>query len=1229
MKKLFSNRQTLIILLVFIITCSVISGISLWVVYKHSLEDLKFNLSGVVERQKSLITELKEAGKTDDEIIEFIKKTREHYYRIGAKGEIAIARRKNDSIIFLLVVGKNPNFKIGLSKHGIPMIKALNGETGFIKSEDYSGTKVYAAYGFLPACKWAVEAKLPTSEFNATFYKALIINLLFSVVLISIGLFFLIRYLKFIFNTHYSEILQSHILLKEHKEEIEAQNEEYRQINEELHKTRNEAIENASFNESLLQTIPFVLDIIDEEGTILYISEKSRKIAGKEVVGKKCWEVFRDTQTQCNNCPLKQQIDIGQTKVISTSKVLGNRFFDIYHTGILYKGKKAIMEILVDTTEQIRSRELNEILKHSLDIYTDGIYWMDSDNRFIYVNEAGGRAFGCKPEELLGKSLSDVNPTTTPEALADLWHKLRTEGFYTIETIHKRMDGSVFYVEVKTEYFQYDGKEYNCGFARDITDRKKFELELIQAKELAEENEKKYSALFHETITGIAIHKLIFDENQQPVDCITTDVNKAYEEIMSVQKEHVIGKKASELLSAEELKKWIDIFAPVALNGGQCHYENFSPQNNKYFEGNVFSIEKNQFVVAFSDISERKKAEAELLKREAIIRTAEEFLPIIFYIIDNNGIFKLSVGAGLKSLGLQPNQVVGYSAFELYKDYPEITNAIEKALANEMASFESHVNGAYHYNYVTPFPNVGIIGVALDITELKDTFRKLDQSREDYSKLFEDHAAVKLILDPFTGEIIDANHAAEKYYGWSREELRQMNISQINILAKQQINDLMAKAFSEQNIYFEFKHRLANGEIRDVEAFSSKIKFFDRDVLHTIVHDITDKKIVERELIAAKDKAEESDRLKTAFLQNISHEIRTPMNAIMGFSELLVNSFHDKPKLEYYTSIINQRCKDLLTIINDLLDISKIESGQLSVAKEKCDISKLFNELNMLFTEHKDRMKKQHIVFDMQARCNTQNVAITTDVVKLKQIFINLLNNAFKFTMKGKVEGGCFLDEKQQLIFYVSDTGVGIPPDKHQYVFERFSQLTTDSSPLHGGNGLGLSIVRGLVKILGGTIWLESEVGKGTTFYFTISVEDQSVLAEMPAEYQVNNHYYNFHGKSILIVEDDKYNMELIREFLSVLGAEILVAGNGREAINVALSQQPDLILMDIALPDITGYEAIHQIKQQKPFVKIIAQTAFATQDDQKKALDAGCVDYVSKPLNSQVLLSKIEKYLS
>ena len=509
----------------------------------------------------------------------------------------------------------------------------------------------------------------------------------------------------------------------------------------------------------------------------------------------------------------------------------------------------------------------------------------------------------------------------------------------------------------------------------------------------------------------------------------------------------------------------------------------------------------------------------------------------------------------------------------------------------------------------------------------REAEKVLKESEEKFRRIFEDHTAVKMLVDPDSLKIIDANKAAADFYGWSREELKKMSIEQLNTLPQKEIRKNLEKARSQQRTHFEFSHRLKDGSVRDVELFSSKIEIGGKDLLHSIIHDITDRKQAEEALIKSKEKAEESDRLKTAFLQNMSHEIRTPMNAIVGFSSLLPETFDNKQKLQEYSDIINTSCDNLLEIINDILDISRIESGQLPVNPGTCNLAELFSELTEYFNEYRIRLGKKNLDLILHAPVNPTDNVVVTDRVKLRQILVNLIGNAFKFTSAGKIEVGCSYDDYQHMAFYVSDTGIGIPADKHDAIFERFTQLDTGASKTISGTGLGLSIVKGLVELLNGRIWLESEIGKGTTFYFSLPVEKDGT--EPPPQVSADdNHKYDFSGKVILVVEDDAHNAAYIKAILSGTGLKILYTSSGKEAVKMATLKHVDLVLMDIRLPDITGYEALKLIRKKKPGLTIIAQTAYAADEDRQKAFDAGFSNYISKPMKQHPLLSMINKHL-
>ncbi len=386
---------------------------------------------------------------------------------------------------------------------------------------------------------------------------------------------------------------------------------------------------------------------------------------------------------------------------------------------------------------------------------------------------------------------------------------------------------------------------------------------------------------------------------------------------------------------------------------------------------------------------------------------------------------------------------------------------------------------------------------------------------------------------------------------------------------------------------------------------------------------------INNELNIAKEKAEESDRLKTSFLQNLSHEIRTPMNAIIGFSSLLVDYYNDRGKIEKYADIINQRCTDLLEIINDILDISKIDSGQLTVFNEQINLKELNAEICTFFKAHQKRIGKVHIQFTFKESPAISKNRFITDKVKLNQILINLIHNAFKFTQRGSIEFGCTINEAGLLEYYVSDTGRGIPSDKYEMVFERFTQIA-NKDEASSGTGLGLPIVKGLLNAMGGEIHIESECENlalhqsgATTFRFTIPLEI------IPVSTTTSITPYDFRNKNLLIVEDDPVSAEYLKEIFVNTGIEFIHTTSGMEGVFLAQTLKPDLILMDIRLKDLNGYEAIRQIVGYNPGSKIIAQTTCCDHEDRKLALDAGCIEYMSKPIDENRLLSMVHKVLS
>lgn len=380
---------------------------------------------------------------------------------------------------------------------------------------------------------------------------------------------------------------------------------------------------------------------------------------------------------------------------------------------------------------------------------------------------------------------------------------------------------------------------------------------------------------------------------------------------------------------------------------------------------------------------------------------------------------------------------------------------------------------------------------------------------------------------------------------------------------------------------------------------------------------------INEKLMIATEKAQESDRLKSAFLANMSHEIRTPMNGIIGFCQLLQQPNISKEQISTFSNIIVNSGHHLLSIINDIIDISKIEAGQVSVNHLPVSAKDLVQNVISLFNA--SAMQKGLEI--QNASKNAADCILLSDDVKIAQVLNNLVNNAVKFTEKGRIDVG-YANEGKYIRFWVSDTGIGIAPEYHSIIYDRFRQVEGANPNSLKGTGLGLSISKSLVELLGGKIWHESELGKGTTFHFSIPNIKTTKPSKQSYDTMDQPEVIDLKGAKILLAEDDHVNMLLLKRTLENANAKVFVAKNGLEVLKI-LEDQSDitLVLMDIKMPEMDGIEATRVLKLKYPGLPVIAQTAYALPDERKKAIQAGCDDYITKPINIDGLYRIILKW--
>ena len=395
-----------------------------------------------------------------------------------------------------------------------------------------------------------------------------------------------------------------------------------------------------------------------------------------------------------------------------------------------------------------------------------------------------------------------------------------------------------------------------------------------------------------------------------------------------------------------------------------------------------------------------------------------------------------------------------------------------------------------------------------------------------------------------------------------------------------------------------------------------------------VAQDITQRKHNEEQLRQAKEKAEESDRLKSAFLANMSHEIRTPMNGILGFANLLKEPGLIGEKQHEFIGIIEKSGKRMLNIINDIIDISKIEAGLMKLDINESNVNE---QIEYIYTFFKPEAESKGLKLSFKNTWPAKDVIIETDSEKLNAILANLVKNAIKYTKKGSIELGFNLktDTKPgELEFYVRDTGIGIQKDRLDAIFDRFMQADIANEMAHQGAGLGLAITKSYVEMLGGKIWVESKAGKGSTFYFNLpyNTETTEEANERQPEPSLINETVS--KLKILVAEDDEFSQMLLEETVKMFGKEVLIARTGVEAVEACRNNPDiDLIMMDIRMPVMDGYKATKQIREFNKEVVIIAQTAYGLRGDREKSIESGCTDYLAKPVNENELQAMVQKY--
>jgi PAS domain S-box-containing protein len=530
----------------------------------------------------------------------------------------------------------------------------------------------------------------------------------------------------------------------------------------------------------------------------------------------------------------------------------------------------------------------------------------------------------------------------------------------------------------------------------------------------------------------------------------------------------------------------------------------------------------------------------------------------------------------------------------------------------------------------------GFIGYAMEQAQYEKFMRKTVQVHE---KIFEHTGAATLILKP-DSTIVRANSEFEQMTGYKRKEVEN-KMKLLNLIDRKDcaiLQKYLLLLISNPEAvpkHYEFSFLTADHELRYAYLTGSALVNTKTSIISFI--DITEFKETERQLVFAKEKAEESERLKSAFFTNVSHEIRTPLNSITGFSSLISAPDLPTDKKEKYARQILNSSNELVNLIDNVLDISRIESGILKPKFTEFLVNVKLREMRDYFEDVIQQQGKNNLEILLNLPPGYENLVIRTDEYRFRQILTNLLENAVKFTSSGTIEFGynCLVgpsdtNEIENILFFVRDTGIGIAKKDKERIFERFIKVVDKSDQLYRGAGLGLALCRDLIRMLSGEIWVESILGKGSTFYFTFPFTKPEQKEKWKKS--IDTKKWDFTGKTIIIAEDTESNYLYLKEILAHLNITIIWAKNGLEAVEMYRKNKDNvaLILMDILMPEYDGFEAAQRIRDIRKDLVIIAQTAFAFEGEVEHGLYAGCFnDYILKPFDIKTIRNLLVRYLS
>ena len=959
--------------------------------------------------------------------------------------------------------------------------------------------------------------------------------------------------------------------------------------------------------------------------------------------------IIENPETECKDCPLAKKFPGKGRMTIRLEyegKIYGLMTVSIPVEFIKDKEEHNLLkEVAGDIAFALYNieveKERKQTEKHNRFLSTvvmqsaDGMAVANMEGDLLFVNNKWVSMHGYeKEEELLGQKLSIFHNKKQLKDDVELFNlKVMEKGFYTGEVGHIRKDGTIFPTQMTSTLLMDENNNAIAiaGVATDITERK-------QAEEALRKSEARYRLLFNLLPYGGEV----INTKGKIVNCSPSTAK-----MLGYEVSELIGKHITEFLDPDYINAFRRKF-PQLLSGKPTTVEicmirkdgkklNILRAAQPILDNNG----KVEAVLALNvDITERKKVEGALKESEEKYRIVVENAGEMIWRVDTQGnfVFFNKYAEQLSSQKSADWQGKHYTSFIHPDDLAHVNKIHNEAILGNNMEYETRIfvkSGKTVYLEIQVLPIyikgevVGTLNFGRDITERKKAEEALHQAHSQLTATL--NALPDLMFEVDRDGYIHDYHAPhqellyvppEKFLGKTIYEI-------LPIEAAQVIGKAIAEAVATgRHIGATYELLLPTGPSWFELSIATKGdpntptgRFIG------LARDITERKQAEEALIKAKEHAEESDRLKSAFLANMSHEIRTPMNGILGFAELLKEPKLTGEEQQKYINIIQTSGVRMLNIINDLIDISKIESGQMEVSVSEININQ---QIEYIYTFFKPEVERKKMQLFFNNSLPAKKAIIKTDREKIFAILTNLVKNAIKYSVEGSILFG-YEKKGNYLEFFVKDTGIGIVHNKQQAIFERFIQADVSDKQAFHGAGLGLSITKSYVEMLGGKIWVESEVGKGTQFYFTIPYKTKKQeKINLKEGFSNSIKVGKIKNLKILIAEDEKIARTYLSIIIKNICKEIMFAKTGIEAVELCRNNQNiDLILMDIKMPEMDGYEATHKIREFNKDIIIIAQTAYALTEDKKKAIKAGCNDYLTKPINKDELMVIIAKHFN